>query len=130
MNFIKRRLGWIAGPLAAIMFLTTSGLGTASAGLVATDQAAQQELADLDRAGLLAALDREDIRDQLIALGITPAEAADRINALSDAELALMVDQVNEMPAGEGVIGFVVGVVIIALIVLLVTDALDVTDAY
>ncbi len=65
------------------MFLTTSGTGTAVAGIAATDDVVQHELAQAGRATLL-----EDVKAQLEALGISPAEAADRINAMSDAELA------------------------------------------
>ncbi len=130
MQSLKKHMRWFAGPMAAVMFVTTSGIGTAHAGLVATDEAAEQQVLAADRAELLAALDRQDVRDQLVALGVAPAEAAARINAMSDVELAQVMDQVNSMPAGEGALGFVIGVALIVLVVFLVTDALDVTDVY
>ena len=130
MHSLKKHMRWLAGPLAAVMFVTTSGIGTAQAGIVATDEAAHQQDLAADRAELIAALDREDVRNQLVALGVAPEEAAARINAMSDVELAQVMDQVNEMPAGEGAIGFVVGVALIVLVVFLVTDAFEVTDVY
>ena len=130
MHSLKKHMRWLAGPMAAVMFVTTSGIGTAQAGIVATDEAAHQQVLAADRAELIAALDREDVRNQLVALGVAPEEAAARINAMSDIELAQVMDQVNEMPAGEGAIGFVVGVALIVLVVFLVTDAFEVTDVY
>ena len=130
MHSLKKHMRWLAGPMAAVMFVTTSGIGTAQAGIVATDEAAHQQVLAADRAELIAALDREDVRNQLVALGVAPEEAAARINAMSDVELAQVMDQVNEMPAGEGAIGFVVGVALIVLVVFLVTDAFEVTDVY
>ena len=103
MNFFKTYLRWLARPLAIVTFLTTSGLGTAAAGIVATDDVAQHELAQADRATLLE------------ALGISPAEATDRIITRSDAELAQVMDQFNDMPADEGVVGFVIIVLIVFL---------------
>ena len=130
MHSLKKHMRWLAGPMAAVMFVTTSGIGTAQAGIVATDEAAHQQVLAADRAELIAALDREDVRNQLVALGVAPEEAAARINAMSDVELAQVMDQVNEMPAGEGAIGFVIGVALIVLVVFLVTDAFEVTDVY
>ena len=130
MHSLKKHMRWLAGPMAAVMFVTTSGIGTAQAGIVATDEAAHQQVLAADRAELIAALDREDVRNQLVALGVAPEEAAARINAMSDVELAQVTDQVNEMPAGEGAIGFVIGVALIVLVVFLVTDAFEVTDVY
>ncbi len=130
MMFLKTYLRWLAGPLAVVMFLTTSGFGVAQAGMIATDDVAQSELAAADRAMLLDAVDRADVRNQLTALGISPDEATDRINAMSNAELAQVMDQFNDMPAGESAVGFVVGIVLIVLIVFLVTDAFEVTDVY
>lgn len=130
MHSLKKHMRWLAGPMAAVMFVTTSGIGTAQAGIVATDEAAHQQVLAADRAELIAALDREDVRDQLVALGVAPEEAAARINAMSDVELAQVMGQVNGMPAGEGAIGFVIGIALIVLVVFLVTDAFEVTDVY
>lgn len=130
MNFFKRYLGWLAAPLAVVMFLSTSGLGTVQAGIVATDEAADVQALAADRDALIAALDREDVREQLVAMGISPEEATQRIGAMSRAELAMVSDRLNTMPAGQGPLGFVLGVVLVVLIVFLVTDALEVTDVY
>jgi hypothetical protein len=130
MTFFKTYLRWLATPLAAIVFVASCGVRVAHAGIVTTDQAAHQQAVAVDRDQLLAALDRQDVRDQLEALGVSPQEAAKRINALSDQQLAEVADHVDHMPAGQGFIGFVIGVALITLIVLVVTDALDVTDVF
>ena len=58
MHSLKKHMRWLAGPMAAVMFVTTSGIGTAQAGIVATDEAAHQQVLAADRAELIAALYR------------------------------------------------------------------------
>lgn len=73
-----------------------------------------------------SALERDDVRRQLEALGVNPADALDRINALTPAELAALDGQLQDLPAGGSIFG-VLGVVLIVLIVL---DMLGVTDVF
>lgn len=59
-----------------------------------------------DRARLQAVLDREDVRAQLRAYGVSAEEAAARVDALTDREVALIADRLDEVPAGgNAVIG-------------------------
>lgn len=130
MTFFKRYLGWLAGPLAVVMFLASAGIGPAQAGIVATDEVVDVQTLAADRDTLLQALDREDVRAQLTAMGIAPEEAAKRIGAMSRAELAMVSERLNALPAGQSAVGFVLGVVLIVLIVFVVTDVMGVTDVY
>ena len=45
-------------------------------------------------------LAREEIREQLIRLGVDPRQARERIAALTDAELVLLERQLDDLPAG------------------------------
>jgi hypothetical protein len=72
-------------------------------------------------------LAREDVRSTLIDLGVSPEDAAARIEAMTDAELQMLAAQLDELPVGGvGIVG-VVGIVAIVLVIL---ELLDVTDLF
>ena len=75
----------------------------ASADLVTTESViARVPTSEGDRARLRAALERDDVRAQLQAYGVSAEEAAARANALTDREVALIADRLDEVPAGAG----------------------------
>ena len=101
-------------------------LTPAHATIVGTDAAiAMSERAEA-LATINAALAREDVQSQLEALGVDPADALARVNALTDAELASLATQLDELPAGGDVLG-VLGVILVVLIVL---ELLGVTNVF
>lgn len=82
-----------------------------------------------DRAARLArvqqVLDRDDVRAALEARGVSPADAAARVAALSDAELAGLADQLDTLPAGGDLLA-VVGIVFVVLLILELTGVIDI----
>lgn len=62
-------------------------------------------------------LARDDVRAQLERLGVDADEAAERVAALNDRELALLAEELEELPAGGSLLG-TVGVVFIVLLIL------------
>jgi hypothetical protein len=71
-------------------------------------------------------LSRDTVQDQLVALGISPEAAKARVATLTAAERQLLGQQINELPAGAGVVE-VIGIV---FIVLLILELLGVTDVF
>lgn len=112
------RLRQLTAAFVAFCFLGLGLQSTASAGVIGTTDflAAQTRAGNL--ADVNAALNREDVRAQLIALGVDPAAAASRVAALSDSELAEVAHQVNTLPAGGDGLLAVIGIVFIVLIIL------------
>ncbi len=80
--------------------MLTLSLQTASAGIIATDQAAAVANAQPDRTLVLAALERNDIRDQLQAQGVDPADARARVAAMSDLEVRTLAGTIGTAPVG------------------------------
>jgi hypothetical protein len=76
------------------------------------------------------AVDRPEIAGELARLGVSPEEAHRRIDALSDAELASIGARLDELPAGRGAVGIVVGAILIVFFVLLFTDLIGATDVF
>jgi hypothetical protein len=81
--------------------------------------------AQRDRVATL--LDRADVRAQLEANGVRPADVKARVAAMTDAEAAQLAGQLDSLPAGgEGIIG----AILIVFLVLLITDLLGLTKVF
>ena len=92
----------------------------ARAGMLPTDAALnQQRIAQL--------LERADVQAQLRARGVDPTEARARAAALTDEEAALVVSNIDELPAGG--VG-IIGAILIVFLVLLLTDILGYTKVF
>lgn len=71
-------------------------------------------------------LAREDVRNKLIELGVSPDDAANRIAALTDQEINQLQLNINDFPAGSGALA-ILGIVFLVLIVL---ELVGVTDIF
>ena len=72
-------------------------------------------------------LQREDVRAQLQALGVSPEAAVARVGALSDTEVAELAGQIGDLPAGGADI---LGIAVFIFLVLLLTDILGYTNIF
>ncbi len=87
--------------VSSVLIVCTLGAGVplpVSAGIIATDQV----VAGAERDRLKRFLDRADVQAQMQVLGVNPQAAAARVNALSDDEVAGLVDRIDQLPAGGG----------------------------
>jgi len=130
MNLLRRLQRVLAIPLVVAMTWLNFPVGVAQAALVTTDQVIAPSSEQGDRDRVMRLLSRADVRDQFREWGVDPAEAERRVAALSDAEIASLSARLPDEPAGQGVVGFLFGAVIIALVVLIVTDLLGYTDVF
>ncbi|HHH43877.1 MAG TPA: hypothetical protein ENK49_07055 [Gammaproteobacteria bacterium] len=110
--------------LVSVSFFSTYSL-PAWSGMVTTDQLLQQSGA-LDKSALLGMLDREDVRQQLIERGVDPQYAKLRIAALSDAQVEELRGHIDTLPAGSGIVGIMIAV----LLVLIILDIVGVTNIF
>ncbi len=94
--------------------------------LVSTQSVLAGDRASADRARINDILARADVQDQLLKQGVNLDDVEARVAALSDAEAQQMAEQLEQLPAGAGVIGALFAV----FIILLVTDILGLTDVY
>ncbi len=101
-----------------IMMVAMLCLPTAQADIISTSDYLQQEAAD-KRIELLADLQREDVRDHLIELGVDPAAVEARVAALSDTEVVELAAEMDNMPAGADIGGTTLILLIILLILLI-----------
>ncbi|MFZ5653612.1 MAG: PA2779 family protein [Pseudomonadota bacterium] len=106
-------------------FLTTLALMLSLAVSTAVQPAAAAmmgtaEFAPAERAGQLQRIDgflaQQQVRDLLERQGVDPADARARVAALSDAELAMISERLDELPAGAGALA-VIGAVFLVLVI-------------
>lgn len=122
MNIAKRLM-------ASVLIASTTLMGlplTANAGIVATDTTLSASLSQANRDRVSTFLDREDVRTALQDRGVQRTDALQRVQAMSDAEVAQLAGRIDQAPAG----GEVLGLLFTVFIVLLVTDILGLTKIF
>lgn len=126
MILIKR---FFCAFIAASIFFTGS-IQTVQAAMISAEQVAGSALsagAEQDRARILSTLSRDDVQAALVARGIDPAQAKDRVAALTDEEASQMASQLDTAVAGgDGI----VGAIVLVFLVLLLTDILGFTKIF
>jgi len=112
--------------IARVLIVCTLGMSmplTSAAGIVTTEQA----VAGAERGRVTRFLEREDVRARMQELGVDPAAARARVDALNDEEVAALAGRIDELPAGGA---DVLGVLLLVFIILLVTDILGLTKVF
>jgi hypothetical protein len=94
----------------------------ANAEMVSTEQVAAQQKVEVDREKLKAFVGREEVQARLQALGVQGGVAKDRVDALTDPEVAQLVRKIDSLPAGGNLSQ--TDIIIILLIAILVAIAL------
>jgi hypothetical protein len=107
--------------VASLLILTTglTAVPVQAAMLAANGSAGHQRVLEL--------MQRDDVRAQLAARGVSVDEARARVAALTDAEAADLAARIDALPAGG--VG-VLGVALVVFLVLLLTDILGYTKIF
>jgi hypothetical protein len=79
----------------------------------------------LDVAKIQKILETKELQQRLLDYGLTTEEAAARIDTLSDEQLHRIASNLDSVQAGGDVLGFVLGLAIIALLVVLIIYLLE-----
>lgn len=116
--------------MAVTMLMTAMPINIARADMVTTDQVIEELSVADARTRVMSFVLREDVGQQLTMLGVEPEEAARRVASLSDDEVEEIAGRLDELPAGQGAIGAIVGAIVLIFLVLLITDLLGLTDAF
>lgn len=119
----RQRFGAICCALM-LLFVATA---PAHAGMVGTDEVLGTVEASDQRAELVAMIERDAVREQLVEYGVDPATAQARIQNMTDAEIAQLHGRIEEMPAGSS---SALGVALVVFIVFVVTDVIGATDIF
>lgn len=128
---MKTLRAYLSTLLIAALVITSLPVAAAPATPQTMDLVSTQSVLSADRAGadrerINEILARADVQDQLLKQGVDLDEVEARVAALSDSEAQQMAEQLEQLPAGAGVIGALFAV----FIILLITDILGLTDVY
>lgn len=96
------------------------------AAIVGTAQLLTGEQRDQARERLLERLMRSDVQQHLVAYGVTPDAAKERVAKMTDSEVAQLNSRIAELPAG----GDVLGLVVFLFVFFVITDAIGITDIF
>ena len=120
--------------IAIMVIVTFSTLSIISAPvhatMINTVEIFKQNQNDLSSKSINTFLDRSEVQKYLVAWGVSPEEAKERIDSLSDQEIENIASRMDQLPAGGDAIGTIVGAALVVFIVLLITDILGLTDVF
>jgi hypothetical protein len=114
---------------ASILVASTVMLGmpvVAHAGIVSSEQSFAAQTQSDARGKVNAVLARADVRASLAERGLSAELAQDRVQAMTDDEVATLAGRIDQAPAG----GDILGVLFTVFIVLLVTDIMGLTKVF
>lgn len=110
-----------------IVCVTAAGFPlTAQASIIATDEITSVAAGASSRDTVSGFLARDDVRQAMLAQGVTPQAALERVQAMSDVEVAQLAGRIDQAPAG----GDVLGILFTVFVVLLVTDIMGLTKVF
>jgi hypothetical protein len=107
-------------------------LPTARASMIGTEAVINAAQVQQDRQRLHDILNRSDVKAQLRARGVDPAQVQARVDSLTDQEVQSLAAKMDKMPAGGDMLdlGDVVDLAVLVFLILLITDILGFTDVY
>jgi hypothetical protein len=116
--------------MTGLMFALAGPYQAAVAALIPTEVASDSAKVALARENIENFMARQDSQNLLIAKGISPEEAKARIDSLTDAEVLMVSQHIESMPAGGNAVGVIVGAILLVFIILLITDLLGLTNVF
>ncbi|WP_372748567.1 PA2779 family protein [Litorivivens sp.] len=119
----KQQIALILSAMLVWSGLLVSG---AQAGVISSAEMIAEQQQFESKQSLKAYLDRDDVKQQMVEMGVSPADVDSRIDAMTPAELAELNTALQEAPAGAGL----VGVVLTIFIVFVITDVIGATDIF
>ncbi|WP_442909174.1 PA2779 family protein [Halopseudomonas sp.] len=126
MTFMQSSKRYLSIVFASLFMLTSLISIQAQAAMVGTGEVIEQQQLTVDRAELKTMLQDEAVQEKLASMGVSPDQVDQRIDSLTADELAYFNTQLDEAPAGAGV----VGVIVLFLVIFIITDMLCATDIF
>ena len=130
MKSIRRMAKPVSLFLAILMITIFTPCQTVLAKMILTETVIESDRADEARVYVNSVLAREDLKAALMSQGIDMKEAKARIDSLSDTEIVLLADKIEQLPAGGDPLGTIIGAMVFIFLVLLITDILGLTNVF
>ena len=130
MKLIRKNANFLGVFMATLMLLIAVPYQTILAVMIPTEVTTDTNKGQEARDFLNELISREDIQNYLTKQGIDPLESKARVDSLSDSEAFMVAEQLEQLPAGGGAVGIIIGAALIIFLVLLATDILGYTDVF
>lgn len=127
MELLRRRARTFTAVVVTSFALVTTGLPAAQAATISTTAMLHQSDIAGQRARIDTMLKRQDVRNEMLKLGVNPADVQARVNSLTDRQVQTLADRMNQLPAGGDSL---LGVLVFVFVLLLITDILGYTDVF
>lgn len=110
------------GLITTLSVLMLAQAPLARAEIVDTAAVAPQNQAEQDRAKVDAFIERANVKERLVAMGVTGLVAKQRVESLSEAEVHALAQRIDTLPAGGSLSN--TDLILVLLIAILVVVAL------
>lgn len=127
---LKKLMRPVSLLLVVSFCLLNFNVPNAQARMVGTDAMIAEQQALDQQAQVADFMAREDVKQIMTQYGVDPVEAQQRVDSLSDEELAKFSSSIDQLPAGSGAIGTIVGAAVLVFLVLLITDLVGLTHVF
>lgn len=122
MKIMRLTMSWVLSIMLAL-----SPVMSAQAAIVDNDALLAETSVQHTRDSLQQLFMQDQVRAQLLALGVSPEWAKERARTLTDAELARINNGTGQLEAGSD---SVLGVLLIIFIIFVITDVIGATDIF
>jgi hypothetical protein len=112
--------------ILAVSLLSVGSPLVVQAEVIGTLAGLESAQRDNDLARVNRALATDEAREQLRALGVEQAQVEARLARLTDSELSMLADRIDQAPAAGADILAVIGVVFVVLLILEAVGVIDV----
>lgn len=106
--------------------LMSMSFNSAQAAMISNDMIINHLQQSSAKAQLIQTINRTEVKDQLLSMGVKPEDIESRVNLMTHEEIAQLNQQIEDLPAG----GSVLGVLLIIFIVFVITDVIGATDIF
>lgn len=113
---MKRITRMILCLLISLTLVEAPIMNTAQAGMISTNTLVENMTRTQTQKRVVDFIQRDDVKSQMMNLGVSSAEAAERVAQLSDRELRQIAGEIDNSMAG----GDVGGILVVVLVVLLI----------
>ena len=127
MDRLRRLTKPLSHLLAFGILALSLHLPAAHAGMIGTEAVVNAAQLQQDRERLRNVFNRDDVKAQLLARGVDPAQVQARVDSLSDQEVQSLSGKLDQAPAGGDSF---LGALVFVFVVLLITDILGFTNIF
>ena len=113
--------------VAAMLYVSVPFIPVSEAAIVTTNRLAMPVAGDTARDRIRTFLERDEVRAELQAHGVSAADARARVDVMTDEEAQRIAGRLDTLPAGGTDL---LGVAFAVFIILLITDILGLTKVF